>query len=130
MKLRATPGVILVTVLALGCAPINPSPKRLVGTWRAEPPCGTEILELRADSTYTQRVLKPDDNLDTHQGRWSVEPSKDRLVGARVMFHGPIHYCLFGKQKTTDELGLTAYWEWGRTVLEWNPDEPGYMRVR
>jgi hypothetical protein len=46
------------------------------------------------------------------------------------MLHGPIHLCLFGKQKTRDELSLDVEWEWGRTVLLWNPDEPGYEKMR
>jgi len=133
-QLRRSPSMKLWIALALlllltACAPVH-SPKNLVGTWRADSPCGNEILELHTDSTYTQRVLKSKDNVDTHEGRWTVVPPEGRLSGANVVLHGPVHLCLFSKQKTTDELSLDVEWEWGRTVLLWNPDEPGYEKLR
>ena len=120
---------LALLLLQTACAPVH-SPKGLVGTWRAESPCGTGLLELHADSTYTQRVLKSNDNVDTHIGRWRIEPPEARLAGATAVLDGPVHLCLFGKQKTRDELSLDVEWEWGRTVLLWNPDEPGYEKMR
>ena len=92
----------------------------MAGNWSRQSSWGREVLDLHADSTYTQQVVEAAGDTDTLHGSWG-------LSGTRVLFRGAIDLCSRVERETTGELELI---EEGRTVLRWKPDEPGYERVR
>ena len=124
------PRVILLAALCFlaVCAPHHGKPKDFVGKWRCTRACGVERLELRRDWTYVQSVRLEDGRTGTHTGRWSVEGTRLTLE------YGALWCDVFG-DKINDEpkiedISYTTQWEYGRVILEFNPDLEGFTRER
>lgn len=126
----------LVLFCALGvlaaCAPTNPSAASLTGRWKVDWTCGVETLELRADGTYSYSVEYAAGGRATDSGAWKLVPKSERLQGARVVLQNALDTCsVFGERnavpRRTDK-SLETVWEYGRTVLLFNPDIRGFTR--
>lgn len=68
----------------------------------------------------------------TDSGSWKMVPKNDRLSGARVVLQNALDTCsTFGEKvsasRRTDRF-LETIWEYGRTVLVFNPDVQGFTR--
>lgn len=117
---------------ASACAPVNPSAADLVGRWRAVWTCGTETLELKADHSYAYTVAFAAGGAASDSGRWRVVPKSERLSGARVVLENALQGCSdLGEKAAHPERAnreLETVWEWGRTVLSFHPDIPGFTR--
>jgi len=119
---------------ACSCAPVNPSATALVGRWKVVWSCGSEVLDLNADGTYAYAVDFADGGRSTDAGRWKMVPSTARLSGAKVVLQNALETCSpFGdkvdRSKRRDR-ELETIWEWGRTILSFNPDVQGFTRVK
>jgi len=118
-------------IAASGCVPVQPSEHELVGTWRVVWACGTESLDLRADTTYTQEIVYGDGGRATHSGAWAVERRKSR-PGAAVVLKDAVVFCTtLGKrlpEPTRTDRRLEAKWEWGRVMLSFSSDLEGFVR--
>ena len=115
-----------------GCVPISPSEQQLVGRWQVTWQCGTEGLDLRADSTYGQSIDYAVGGHATHTGKWKITPRESHLEGANVVLQDAMEFCTtFGEKLPEPERGdrrLQTVWEWGRSILEFNPDVQGFER--
>ena len=117
----------------LACAPANPSADAVVGRWRVDWNCGVETLELRRDWTYSYEIDFAAGGRVIDTGKWKIVPKKERLSGAQVVLQNAVDPCsAFGERipapGRTDR-ALEAVWEWGRTVLVFNPDIQGFTRM-
>jgi hypothetical protein len=117
-----------------GCVPANPSASAIAGRWRAEWACGVETLDLEPDQTYVYIIEFRVGGRATDGGQWTVIASTERLSGARVVLHNALDACsAFGEKLARPERrdrSLEAIWEWGRTILSFNPDLPGFERSK
>ena len=121
------------------CVPLRPERMDLVGKWHARQDCGIEHLELRSDSTYVQRVEFNNGETARNEGFWTVrsrnvlEPHRGfALRGGDVVLRRAMICCdpdghRYARPEQFD-LDLDANWEWGRPVLEFNPDLEGFTR--
>jgi hypothetical protein len=132
--LRMVTALILASLVCIGCWPAHPSSTDLVGTWKVAHRFGTEILILAADGTYKQRLEDKDRTLRANQGRWRVEvaPAGRKLAGSRLVLEDAFIFATpFGDPEPKPSRGrweLEAVHEWGRMVLSFNPDTPGFVR--
>ena len=115
------------------CVPVEPRRDRLTGKWAVEWNCGTETLELKADGSYVQAIDYADGSHARHSGTtWQVTPKSSRFEGAHVVLQDAEAYCAtFGEKLAAPERGdrrLETIWEWGRVILSFNPDIPGFER--
>ena len=115
-----------------GCVPVHPSEKQLVGRWRVVWKCGAELLELKPDSGYVQQIDYAGGGHATHSGTWTVEQTSSGLDGSSVVLRDAETFCsVFGEKLSQPEHGdrkLETIWEWGRTILSFNPDWQGFER--
>jgi hypothetical protein len=114
------------------CVPVEPGKDRLAGKWAVEWTCGTERLELKPEGSYVQEIAYAGGGRASHSGTWRVTPKTSRLEGAHVVLQAADDYCTaFGEKLPTPERGdrqLETIWEWGRVILSFNPDIPGFER--
>jgi hypothetical protein len=111
---------------------MNPSPADVSGRWTVEWTCGREVLVLKPDGTYTHTVDFAAGGQATDSGRWRVAAKTERLVGAHVVLQNALQPCsVFGEKSSEPErrdIELETIWEWGRPILSFNPDMPGFNR--
>ncbi len=124
--------LIASLVFFCGCVPLQPSVKQVSGKWRLARRCGTEHLELKADGSYVQEIEYANGARATQAGSWSIEPRHSKLEGAHIILHNAIIYCSLGDDRLLNpevaDISLETDWEWGRIVLNYNPDLQGYTR--
>jgi hypothetical protein len=122
----------LVVVAMSACAPVNPSQRAIAGQWKVKWSCGSEVLDLKPDGTYTYAIDFSTDGRATDSGRWKVVPKTSRLTGAHVVLQNALTTCSVSGEKTlTAERGdreLETIWEWGRMILSFDPDGEGFTR--
>jgi hypothetical protein len=123
--------VLLAAAFSLGCWPAHPANEQLIGTWEADHEFGRETLVLAGDGVYKQIFTRADGRIVENAGRWSrgtdarlsLSGLKVILRDARV-FDSPSGDL---EQRKSDR-ELEAVTEWGRTMLVFNPDLPGFLR--
>ena len=124
---------IIGLILWSACAPLNPSARDLVGTWRVECEGGVETLDLRSDSRYTYTVDSPKRHIKV-EGTWVVDPARERLAGARVVLHAAPQSCenarAFDGTSVPADNSLAPVWEWGHRELSFHPDLGGFRQIR
>ena len=137
---RAAPGVRTQSLWALAiwggcfaCAPLNPSADTVVGQWRVDWTCGVETLNLAANGTYSYTIDFAAGGRATDSGRWKIVPKTERLSGARVVLENAVHACSYSGEKLPAPVRanreLETIWEWGRTILSFDPDGAGFTRI-
>jgi hypothetical protein len=118
---------------AAACAPLNPGESDVIGAWRAEWTCGVEMLVLKRDGSYAYSVDFAAGGRATDSGRWKLVPTTEHLVGAHVILQNALQGCSdFGEKAAQPERfdrTLETIWEWGRMILSFNPDVPGFTRL-
>ena len=123
--------VLLAAAFSLGCWPAHPANEQLIGTWEVDHEFGRETLVLAGDGTYKQIFTHSDGRIVENAGRWSrgtdarlsLSGLKVILRDARV-FDSPSG----DREKRKYDRELEAVTEWGRTMLVFNPDLPGFLR--
>ena len=126
--------ITILSALAgcLACVPMNPSQSAVVGRWKADWTCGVEALELKADGAYVWTIEFVAGGRATDAGRWTIAAETERLVGAHVILQNALQACVaFGEKAVQPERRdrtLVTLWEWGRMILSFNPDIPGFTR--
>ena len=124
--------VVCVLGIPLACAPTNPSAASLTGSWKVDWKCGTETLELRSDGTYSYGIDYAAGGRATDSGSWRLVPKAERLRGANVVLQNALDTCSVFGEKTVGapraDRSLETVWEYGRTVLVFNPDTQGFTR--
>jgi len=117
---------------SVGCAPVNPSQSAVVGQWKVEWTCGSEVLELQTDGTYKYTIDFAAGGQATDSGRWRIAAKTEPLVGAHVILQHALETCsVFGEKAVKPERRdreLETIWEWGRMILSFNPDTQGFTR--
>jgi hypothetical protein len=125
-------GSWILCMVLCGCVPVQPSEQQLVGKWRVTWSCGTEEVELKADSSYMHEIDFAVGGHASHAGTWKVTPKESHLEGAHVVLQDAMEFCsVFGEKLPQPERGdrrLQTVWEWGRMILEFNPDWQGFER--
>jgi hypothetical protein len=114
------------------CTPLNPSMRDVAGRWQVRCEGGTETLDLRPDGRYTYTIEAPRRRTKV-EGRWSIEPPRERLAGARVILRQSPQSCestgtSTGFSKPANN-SLAPVWEWGHTELSFHPDLGGFRRI-
>lgn len=106
--------------------------RQLDGRWSVVWKCGTESLNLAADSTYTQHIDYAEGGTETHNGTWTVVPRDSRLSGGKVVLKDALVFCsVFGErlpEPRHEKRQLETIWEGGRVILSFNPDIQGFER--
>ena len=140
--------LLTVTLIAGACMPTRPSPRRLVGTWDRGHAFVTDTLVLAPDGRFLQVLHVKKHEVWIARGRWWVERDlemeayhrqrmPDFLTGSYVVldsawdFHGSEDHFDWTTEARTEGRGkqaLRTHWEWGRDVLEFNPDIMGFTR--
>jgi hypothetical protein len=139
-KQRAAAGVPTQSLLALaiwggcfGCAPLNPSTDTVVGQWRVDWTCGVETLNLAANGTYSYTIDFAAGGRETDSGEWTIIPKTERLSAARVRLQNAVQACSYSGEKLPApgraNRDLETIWEWGRTILSFDPDGAGFTRM-
>jgi hypothetical protein len=128
--LQGASAIALMTACA--CAPLNPSMSELAGEWRVDWQCGSEILNLREDGNYTYTIGFPGGERVTDTGRWTIRAKREFLEGAQIQLQNALEPCSasgenLGRSHRGDRQ-LETIWEWGRTILSFNPDLEGFTR--
>jgi hypothetical protein len=120
-------------LVAFACAPLNLSRESLVGHWKVEWTCGVETLDLNTDGTYTSTIDYSTGGRATDSGRWELQPKSEAFAGARVILREALDTCsAFGAKvdrPDRHDRQLETTWEWGETLLVFNPDVEGFTRV-
>lgn len=123
---------ILTALLAAACWPARPSVQEIVGVWQADHSFGSETLVLSNDGRYTQILVEPSGRKIENSGQWKVQPSRETLAGSKVILRKALVFANpFGNRDSNpqpQDWELEAVHEWGRTVLTFNPDLPGFQR--
>ena len=129
MRLLAT---LAAFAASAGCAPVNPSKNAIAGRWKVEWTCGSEALELKPDGTFRYTIDFAAGGRAIDSGRWRMAAKTERLVGAHVILENALETCsVFGERMIQPERRdrtLETIWEWGRTILSFNPDIQGFTR--
>ena len=117
-----------------GCVPLNPDQKSVVGMWTVESDCGVETLDLKADGTFAYEVRFPDGRRAVDAGRWRIDPPSDRLAAADLVLQNARQLCPSAGSPADPsnryDRRLQPNWEWGRTMLIYDPDLPGFTRAK
>jgi len=124
-------GLALLAICAGGvsCSPVNPSAGTLAGRWKVDWDCGVEELELKANGTYSHSINFAAGGHVADSGTWKLVPKTEHLSGAHVVLQDTIDVCpAFAGQPGRTDRELETVWEWGRTVLLFNPDIQGFTR--
>ena len=128
----ARPSLAIALALA-GCVGVDPGQSDVVGKWRVSWTCGVEDLELEKGGTYVYSIRFSTGEVETDRGRWEISPMKSRLDGAQVVLKNAHLGCApTGERTKSGERGdrrLRTVFEWGRTVLIFNPDIQGFTGV-
>jgi hypothetical protein len=106
----------------------------LAGKWHVDSECGSEILELKGDGSYTYTVAFPGGERVSDTGRWTITPKTELLEGAHIRLQNALEPCSpsgesMGRSHRADRQFETI-WEWGRPMLSFNPDLEGFTRTR
>jgi hypothetical protein len=132
MKIASLVLVLALSPSVVGCIPINPSPTSVAGDWEVSWSCGNESLTLSAAGTYTHTIKFVGGDQESDSGSWVIKPKTGKFVGATLILQNALDYCsAFGEKidhPKRQEIPLDTVWEWGRTVLIFNPDLQGYVR--
>ena len=131
-KLKWTLALLVVAVHVSACVPLNASQASLVGLWKVDWTCGVETLDLKPDGTYSHAIDFKGGGRLSDSGTWRIAASSERLSGAHVILGNALQSCstlgdkLDSRQRA--DRRLETVWEWGRTVLLFNPDIQGFTR--
>jgi hypothetical protein len=80
MEIATLRQAILISALIFSCLGCQVTSERsIVGTYRAEAPCETIILELNRDHTFIQSVRTHSGEINRLKGRWWLDKS-DNIV--------------------------------------------------
>ena len=117
---------------SISCAPTNPPPTSIVGRWTVDWTCGVETLELNANGTYSYAIDFTGGGRAVDSGEWKLVATTKRLEGAHVILKNALRACsTFGDravQQGREDRELETIWEWGRSILSFNPDIQGFTR--
>ncbi len=124
--------LLLAILLSTGCSPARPSKTQVVGTWKAQHNFGTETLTISTDGTFTQRLVEKNGRSSQNQGHWELVPVAEKFSGSQVLLHEALVFSSpFGERELDPhrtDWKLEALYEWGRLILCFNPDLPGFHK--
>jgi hypothetical protein len=114
------------------CAPLNPSARDVVGTWRVECEGSVETIDLMADGRYVYTIDSPR-RRGRFEGTWVIEPRRERLESARLVLRRAPQSCENATAPANAGVSdntLAPVWEWGHVELSYHPDLGGFRRVK
>src|ERR1035437_7426872 len=125
--------MLLLTILLLaGCAPAHPSKTQVAGTWKVQHNFGTETLTIATNGTFTQMLVEKNGRASQNQGHWELVPVAEKVSGSQVLLHDALVFSTpFGERELDTHRAdwkLEVLHEWGRLILCFNPDLPGFHK--
>jgi hypothetical protein len=124
--------ICLYVLFTIGCWSAHPTKAQIVGKWKVEHNFGTETLTFSSNGTYLQRLVEKNGNVIENRNRWELQSSEEILSDTKVILHNAfIFWTPFGERETQQEnqdWTLEAVTEWGRLILSFSPDLPGFIR--
>jgi len=127
--------VLVVAFLCVGCAiPAQPTRQDLVGSWSVRHELGREDIELRPDGTFLQTLVDMSGQSRQLSGRWDL--AKGHNGGSVVHLESAISFNDRIDRKTSlataqpSSFDLYAVRDWGRLMLEFDPDLEGFRKAK